>query len=211
VTFSRRQEWVKENLCRDLLSVAGKEGRDVYDLINESAAESPIGARKLLFNPSFEGGSSQEASPHIRGAFLRIDLGHSRCDILRSCMEGIAMNLGIVLDVLRGFCSLCKEMLFVGDGSTSELWRRIIADAYNMNILKTNIGRDTGSLGAAALAAVESGLWGDFSRIDDIHKIQEVVRPIPAHVKKYKKLRPAFEQARASQAALGDLLHGIEL
>jgi len=162
VTFSRRQEWVKENLCGNLLSAAGKEGRDVYDLINESAAESPIGVRKLLFNPSLAGGSSQEASSHIRGAFLGIDLGHSRCDILRSCMEGTAMNLGIVLDVLRGFCSLCSEMLLVGDGSTS-------------------------------------GLWGDFSRIDDIHKIQEVVRPIPAHVKKYKKLRPAFEQARASR------------
>ena len=35
--------------------------------MTELAAASPVGANKLLFNPSLAGGSSQEPSPHIRG------------------------------------------------------------------------------------------------------------------------------------------------
>lgn len=204
-------EWVKEKLCVNLVKDAETRHRDVYALINEVAGQSPIGARKLLFNPSLAGGSSQEASPHIRGAFTGIDLRHTQGDVLRSCMEGIAMNLGLVLDVLRGFCTLSEEMLMVGGGSRSSLWRRIFADVYNMKILKTNIDQDAGSLGAAALAALGTGLWRDFKRMDGIHQVQEVTEPIQAHVEKYNKLRPAYEQMRESQAKLGDLLHGIEL
>jgi xylulokinase len=204
-------EWVKDNLCGNLLQNADDQDRDVYDLINELAAQSPIGANKLLFNPSLAGGSSQEASPYIRGAFVGLDLGHTQCDILRSCLEGIAMNLGLVLDVLKRFCKLSDEMLMVGGGSKSRLWRRIFADVYNMKILKTNIGQEAGSLGAVALAAVGSELWRDFRKIDDIHEIQEVIKPNRENVKKYRLLRPAFEEMRHSQASIGDLLHGIEL
>jgi len=204
-------EWVKENLCKNLVQAAERQKRDVYELINERAERSPIGAKKLLFNPSLAGGSSQDSTPHIRGAFAGLDMGHTQEDILRSCMEGIAMNLGIVLDVLREFCALSDEMLMVGGGSKSRFWRRIFADVYNMKILKTNIDQDAGSLGAAALAAVGSGLWGDFKRIDEIHQIQEITEPIPAHVKKYEQLRPACEHIRVTQSELGDLLHGIEV
>jgi xylulokinase len=204
-------EWVKDNLCGNLLQNAADQDRDVYDLINELAAQSPIGANKLLFNPSLAGGSSQEASPYIRGAFVGLDLGHTQCDILRSCLEGIAMNLGLVLDVLKRFCKLSDEMLMVGGGSKSKLWRRIFADVYNMKILKTNIGQEAGSLGAAAVAAVGSELWRDFRKIDDIHEIQEVIDPNRGNVGKYRLLRPAFEEMRRSQASVADLLHGIEL
>lgn len=204
-------EWVKDNLCRNLILEARNQNRDVYELMDEYAERSPIGANKLLFNPSLAGGSSQEPTPHIRGAFAGIDLGHTQSDILRSCMEGIAMNLGIVLDLLRGLCSLSDEMLMVGGGSRSPLWRRIFADVYNMKILKTNIDRDAGSLGAAALAAVGTELWRDFGRIDEIHRVEDTTYPIEENVEKYRKLLPAFHKVRASQASLGEILHRLVL
>ena len=61
---------------------AAPDGRDAYDVMNELAAGSPIGAHALLFNPSLAGGSSQEPSPHIRGAFAGIDLRHTRGDLV---------------------------------------------------------------------------------------------------------------------------------
>jgi xylulokinase len=102
-------------------------------------------------------------------------------------------------------------MVMVGGGSKSGLWRRIFADTYEMAIVKTNVGQDAGSLGAAAVGAVGAGLWRDFSRIDEVHKVEEVVRPIPGNVEKYRKLRPVFEYLRASQARIGEMLHGIDL
>lgn len=196
-------KWVRDNMCGNLLQISAKEGRDSYELMNDLAGQSAVGSHNLLFEPSLAGGSSQDASPHIRGAFAGLDLGHTQSDIIRSCMEGIAMNLGMVLDALKKFCSLSDEMVMVGGGSRSRLWRQIFADIYNMNIVRTNIGDDAGSLGAAAIAAVGTGLWRDFDRIDDIHKIQEVVRPIAANTEKYDKIRPAFEYLHGCMHTLG--------
>ena len=157
-----------------------RDGRDAYEVMNELAAASPIGAHQLLFNPSLAGGSSQEPSPHIRGALAGIDLRHTRGDLVRAGMEGIAMNLGAVLEVLRKFVPLAAAMLMVGGGSRSVLWRQIFADVYGMECVKTNVDQEAGSLGAAALAAVGAGIWKSFDTVDEIHKVQDVRAPVPA-------------------------------
>ncbi len=204
-------KWVRDRFCQDLLARAAAEGKDVYELMTALAATSPVGANKLLFNPSLAGGSSLEASPHIRGAFAGIDLGHTQADVVRSAMEGIALNLRIVLDELRRLCPVASEMVVVGGSSRSELWRQIFADAFGIDIVKTTVGQEAGSLGAAAVAAVGAGLWKDFSPIDDIHKIQAVARPVPANRAVYDKLLPAFRALALSQASLGDELAGLRL
>jgi xylulokinase len=198
---------------RDALMGGGTttDGRDAYDAMNELAAASPVGANRLLFNPSLAGGSSQEPSPHIRGAWAGIDLRHTRGDLIRAGMEGIALNLGAVLEVLRRFVPLAPQMLMVGGGSKSALWRQIFADVYGMECVKTNVDQEAGSLGAAAVAAVGAGLWKGFDALDEVHKVQGVSTPVPGNVEKYRRLMPAFEMARRHQAELGELLHGIDI
>ena len=193
--------------------VPGKNGsaRDAYQVMNELAAASPVGSHKLLFNPSLAGGSSLEPSPYIRGAFAGIDLRHTRGDVIRAGMEGIAMNLGAVLEVLRRFVPPASQMLIVGGGSKSSLWRQIFADIYCMECLKTNVDQEAGSLGAAAIAAVGAGLWKSFDAVGHVHKVQDVSKPIPGNVEKYRRLMPAFEMVRRHQAELGELLRGIDV
>jgi xylulokinase len=78
-----------------------------------------------------------------------------------------------------------------------------------MNIVKTNIGEEAGSLGAAAIAAVGCGLWKDFLKIDQIHEVQSVTEPISHHTEDYKKLQPVYEMLRNSQAEIGAALSQI--
>jgi xylulokinase len=203
--------WVRDNLVSNLKHEASSSGRDVYEIMNELASESPVGSNKLLFNPSLAGGSSQEQSPNIRGAYAGIDLGHTQGDIIRACMEGVAVNLGQVLDLLKSYTTLSNEMVLVGGGSKSKLWRQIFADVFDMDIVITNIGQEAGSLGAAAVGAVGCELWKNFKKIDDAHEIRETVKPDPENCERYGKLRPAYEHVRRSQADLGDILHDIEL
>jgi xylulokinase len=192
-------------------AVLGGEAAAGYDAMTGLAAGSPVGANRLLFNPSLAGGSSQEPSPRIRGAFAGIDLRHTRADLVRAGMEGIAMNLGAVLEVLRRFVPLRGQMLMVGGGSRSRLWRQIFADVYGMDCVKTSVDQDAASLGAAAVAAVGAGLWRGFGKVDEAHQVEDVRHPIPENVAKYRRLAPAFELLRRQQAELGELLHGIEL
>ena len=52
----------------------------------------------------------------------------------------------------------------MGGGAKSRFYLGIFADAFNTRIMKTNIDQDAGALGAAAIAAVGTGLWKDFTR-----------------------------------------------
>ena len=178
--------WIRDALMGGEAVPGGRVARDAYEVMNELAASSPVGAHRLLFNPSLAGGSSQEPSPHIRGAFAGIDLRHTRGDLIRAGMEGIAMNLGAVLEVLRRFVPLAPQMLMVGGGSKSALWRQIFADIYGMECVKTNVDQEAGSLGAAAVAAVGAGLWKSFDAVDGVHKVRDVSKPIPGNVEKYR-------------------------
>ena len=204
--------WIRDALMGGE-EVPGEDGvaRDAYEVMNELAASSPVGSHKLLFNPSLAGGSSLEPSPHIRGAFAGIDLRHTRGDLIRAGMEGIAMNLGSVLEVLRRFVPPAPQMLMVGGGSKSALWRQIFADIYCMECVKTNVDQEAGSLGAAAVAAVGAGVWKSFDAVVQIHKVRDVSKPIPGNVEKYRQLMPAFEMVRRQQAELGELLRGTDI
>lgn len=198
--------WVRDQLCVNLTVKADIDGRDVYDVMTEMAERSPPGARRLLFNPSLAGGSSLEPSPHIRGAFLGLDLGHTQADLIRAALEGIALNARLMLDALRQLGEVGQEMVVVGGGSRSRLWRQILADTLEIGVLKTNVGQEAGSLGAAAVAAVACGLWPDFRRIDQVHQLESTSRPDPARAAVYRQLLPLFDQARAAQARLGEQL-----
>lgn len=204
-------QWLRDNICLDLVEKAAQTNQDVYDLMGQLAEGSPAGANKLLFNPSLAGGSSQEPNTNIRGAYSGLDLGHTRADLVRAGMEGIAMNLGSVLQVLKRFTSLSNEMVIVGGGSKSSLWRQIFADVFEMNIVKTNIGEEAGSLGAAALAAISCGIWKNFSKVDEIHQVENITEPVSENSEVYKKLEPVYELLRTSQAEIGESLSKISI
>ncbi len=196
--------WARDALLG--LRAADLGGREPYEVMNEMAARSPVGANRLLFNPSLAGGSSQEPSPNLRGGFTGLDLRHTRDDLVRAVMEGVALNLGAALAILRGCVRLDEEMLLVGGGARSALWRQIFADVYGMRIVKTNVDQDAASLGAAAVAAVGVGLWRDFSRVDAAHVPEAVHEPRPDAARVYARLAPVFERIRVDQAVACQML-----
>ena len=204
-------KWVRDQWCADLVAEADRSGRDPYDLMTALAEQSPLGARRLLLNPSLAGGSSLDPGPNIRGALLGLDLGHTRSDVIRATMEGIAFSLRQVLDALRGLCTIGDQMVAVGGGSRSRFWRQIIADVLNIQVTKTNVGQEAGSLGAAAVAAVGAGIWDDFARIDDVHQIEDIAEPNPKNTAAYERLLPVFRRAAEHQAEIGDMLAELDL
>jgi xylulokinase len=204
--------WVRDNICGDLVAEANAKGEDVFTLMTQAAEQAPIGSNKLLFNPSLAGGTSQDASVNIRGAYIGLDLKHGQPELIRSAVEGIAMNLRLRLDLLRKYTPLADEILLVGGGLHSRFSLGIFADVFNTRILKTTVHQDTtAALGAAAIAAVGCGLWSNFEKIDTIHQIIEVVEPDENNNRIYEKLLPVFELAAEYQARISDALQKIEL
>jgi len=131
--------------------------------------------------------------------------------MIRAAMEGIALGLKCCLDKLEEMTSLSNEMLLVGGGSKSKLWRQIYADVYNMRVSKTNIDEQAAALGAAACAAVGTGLWKSFGRIDELHNLVENITPIPENVEKYQKIYEVYKRVSNSLSDIGDEMGKLDI
>ncbi|MDR1925520.1 MAG: FGGY-family carbohydrate kinase [Planctomycetaceae bacterium] len=186
--------WVRDQLCRDLVARSEQEQSDVYELMINEAKQSTTGANGVLFNPTLGGGSALDLSDKIRGAFLGLDLSHTRGDLIRAAMEGIALNLRLVLDAFRKLSPVQNRMNIVGGGAKNAFWRQIYADALRIDVEKINIGQDAAALGAAALAAVGTGLWNDFSKIDSVLTAEDRQTPQEQIAKQYDQLLLQFQQ-----------------
>jgi len=203
--------WLRDHIAIDLKIQANSQGIDGYDLMTAEAAKSIVGSHKLLFNPSLGGGMPLDKSSNIRGAFVGIDLIHTRADMIRAVMEGIALGLKGCLDQLKEMTELSEEMLLVGGGSKSALWRQIYADVYNMKVVKTNIDEQAAALGAAACAAVGTGLWKNFDRIDELHTLEECIKPIPENVNKYQKIYEVYKIVSDNLSDIGDIMEDLDI
>jgi xylulokinase len=201
--------WLRDQFCQSIVAEAELNKVDPYELMTAEAENSPIGSNSIIFNPSLAGGNLLDASPNIRGAFMGLDLGHTRPDLIRSVMEGVAFGLRVALDELRRLTGVADEMTVVGGISQSKLWRQMLADVYQMNIVKTNIDQQAAALGAAALAAVGTGLWSDFEIIDEIHAVEEIAKPIPENSAAYAKLLPIYKKASQMHSEIGDMLASV--
>lgn len=203
--------WVKNTLFSHLEAKADTEGRDVYDLLTELAAQAPVGSHKLIFNPTLAGGSGLDKSQYVRGCFTGLTLGHTASDVVRATLEGVCMGLRIAMDVLAEHTQLSEKMLIVGGGGKSRFWRSLFASIYDKTILETNVGQDAGSLGAAAVAAVGAGLWDSYDRVREIHTRLGAIQPDPKERLVYAKMLPVYAKIADYQCEIGDMLQELDV
>lgn len=187
--------WVRDTLCMDLLQHEKETGVNAYVQMGKLAATSVPGSNGVCFNPSLAGGSMLEPSPFICGAFAGLQLGHTRADLIRAAMEGIALNLRVALDLLQSYSPVTRDMLIVGGGAKSPFWMQLFADIYHLPIVKTNIDQEAASLGAAALALKGIGLWSDYQPISQLHQVERRYQPQEETALFYQeKILPRFRQ-----------------
>ena len=151
-------KWYRDTFCQAEKDAAAMMGCDPYDLMNQQAAQSPIGANKLLYAPYLMG----ERTPHLdadcRGMFFGLSAMHTRRDMLRAVMEGVTYALKDCLCVLEGMGATPETMLACGGGGKSPLWRQMLADVFGLPVA-TTVNTEGPALGVAILAGVGAGLY----------------------------------------------------
>jgi xylulokinase len=199
--------WVRDTLCPDLLKrEADGDIPDAYTVMNEMAARSPIGANNLQFNPSLAGGAMIERSKDIVGGFVGLQLSHTRNDMIRAAMEGIAYNLCYAMTVLQDCGVRINELLMVGGGAKSPFWRQMFADIFGINMIKTVVDQNAASLGAAALTAFGLGYWKDYSAIDKAHTLQNVEKPDAEKNAQYRRHYLLSRRIAEWLSEIGDII-----
>ena len=193
--------WLRDEVCSDEKREAEKLGVDPYDVMSREAALSPIGANRLLYSPYLMGERTPHLDPDCRGAFFGLSAMHTRSDLIRAVMEGVAYALNDSVEILRGMGVTLSNVLAVGGGARSGLWREMLADVFGSPI-GTLASSEGAALGAAILAGVGAELYPsvpeacermiqqkgvqqpDKARGEDYHKVYSL----------YARLYPALKE-----------------
>jgi len=187
-------QWTRDQLSLFEKETAERLGISPYELINLEVAQVAPGADGLFFLPYLMGERSPRWNPHARGAFIGLTIRHTRAHMYRAVLEGVTMNLRVILDAFRDQGTGIESMRLIGGGASGRIWNQIMADVYGMPVHRLAILEEATSMGAALVGGVGVGLYPDFSMIETMNDIAVTVMPDRRAQATYDNMLPVFNQ-----------------
>ena len=148
------------------------------DLINE-AFDAQAAAEDLYFLPHLLGERSPYWNPNARGAFVGISRHHTRGNLVRAVIEGIAFNL---LSGIRAFTANgadIPEIDAIGGAANSQKLLSIFANIWGLQIHQRSLADEATSLGAAIVGGVGIGFFDSFLISKQLSTNLQSIRPNP--------------------------------
>jgi len=141
-------QWFRRNLAPEV----------EYDALTAEAASAPAGCDGLYWLPYLMG----ERTPHLdasaRGGWVGLTARHTRADLIRAILEGVAYSQRDCLELIEQMGSRVESVRLSGGGARSILWRQIFADVFGKRV--TTLETEEGSAyGAALLSMVGTGRY----------------------------------------------------
>lgn len=165
-----------------------------YEELERMIGKSPVGAKNLIFLPYLLGERSPRWNPDTSAAFLGIKPEHEKRDYVRAVVEGIAMNMELILKAYRKQADI-HTMCLTGGGARGKAVSRILADVLDVKLRMPDCVEEATSIGAAVIAGVGVGVFDGFEDVKRFLKFEEEVKPIPSHQEEYRRLKPIFDEA----------------
>jgi len=186
---------------RDVLNSAGKASDTTdrtpldYPALAALAAQSPAGAKGLLYLPYLATAATPRWNPDARAAFLGLSFAHSLSDMTRAVMEGVALE---IRDIIEQWFSagMAVEVIRIGGGAArSPLWCQIQADVFGRPVQTLACEESTG-LGSALLGGVGAGIFHSIEEgVKAMVRPRAVIDPDPQRARRYADLYQAYVAA----------------
>ena len=152
--------WYRDGFCQAEAAEAAATGRDVYDIMNERAAEIPAGSHGMLC--AFSDVMNYIHWTHAAPTFTNFGLEPEKFNkytFYRAILENTAL-------LVRGHIELVREatghepdeLVFAGGAAKSPLWAQIVADVCGKPV-KVPVVKEATALGAAVLAGYGVGIY----------------------------------------------------
>ena len=189
--------WFRDQLARDL------DSKEAFPFLANEAEQSPPGANGLLMLPYFSGERTPIHDIHAKGVFFGLNLTHTRGDMYRALIEGIAHGTRHVTDTFAELGQSPKRLLAVGGGTKNALWLQSTSDITGIDQVVSE--KTTGaSYGDAFLAALALG-WVERSDIPQWNPSLQTItaKPDERLEKAHHLFRRLYEQTKDIAADLG--------
>jgi xylulokinase len=192
-------KWYRDNYCEPEIALAAQTEKDVYQIIESSAASVPPGSDGLVLLPYMA---------YNLGILYNLGFGHTKAHVARAILEANGYTISFYLQLMEGLTDIeFNELRIGGGGANSPLWRQIQADCIGKPVVLPKV-RDSTVIGAAILGTVGTGIYGGYKEaIDNMVHIEERREPIPENVEVYKKQYEIFNKLLSSET--GNILDAI--
>jgi len=188
-------QWLRDILCVPEKEAAERLRVSTYELMNLQAEQSKPGANGLVFFPYLLGERSPRWNPDARGVYFGLSMSHTRADIVRATLEGITLNLKVILDSFVQQGAQISAMRVIGGGANGRIWRQIMADVYGLPIQRPALLAEATSLGAAIAGGIGVGIYQDWSLAEELTPIVDEIQPDPELAPLYNRLYDFFNRA----------------
>ncbi|WP_299829732.1 FGGY-family carbohydrate kinase [uncultured Roseobacter sp.] len=140
--------WFRDQIARDL------DPSTAFPALAEEAAASPPGANGLLQLPYFSGERTPIHDVHAKGVLFGLNLTHTRGDMYRALIEGIAYGTRHVTETFAEIGQSPQRLLAVGGGTQNRLWLQATSDITGIDqvVCEKATGASYGDAFLAALA-----------------------------------------------------------
>jgi gluconokinase len=157
----------------------------------ELAARAPAGSDNLLMMPAL----LSERAPHWRGeprgAYVGLTRAHRREHLVRAALEGVCLQLALVLRSMRDAGNEIREMRATGGFARSPLWRQLLTDAFGMPI-GYPASREGSAFGAALVGMEALGMVDSVDVAADLIEMDDVTQPEPGAAAVYEAMLEPF-------------------
>ena len=156
------------------------------DYIGSQKDIKELGENNVFFLPYLMGERSPHNDPNVRGAFIGMSMDTTQSDMTQAVLEGVAFGLRDSVEVARSLGMEITRSTICGGGAKSPLWRNIVANVMNMEIV--TLKKEEGpAMGGAILAMVGCGEYSDvYEAAEKLVKYDRVYSPDPELVGKYE-------------------------
>ncbi|MCC5895417.1 MAG: gluconokinase [Alkalibacterium sp.] len=183
--------WLRNELCLEETKEAESRGIDSYDVMTEKMSSIRAGSNGLIFHPYLAGERAPSWNANAKGSFYGLALHHKKEHMMRAVLEGINMNLYMVLLALEEVIGIPEKVHATGGFANSTVWRQMLANIFNQEVHVPE------SVESACLGAVVLGRYaiGDIDNLSDVKfmvETTEINHPEPEEVAIYEELMPIY-------------------
>jgi xylulokinase len=190
--------WFRDRLARDL------DAETAFSDLAVEAEQSPPGANGLVMLPYFSGERTPIHDPDAKGCLFGLNLTHTRGDMYRALLEGIAYGTRHVLETYAETGHRPRRLFAVGGGTKNRVWAQATSDISGLDQMLRS--RTVGaSYGDAFLAAMGVG----DVQADDIATWNPTERTISAsrdaaeiYERQYRVFRELYDETKGLMAEL---------
>ncbi|WP_051265358.1 gluconokinase [Nakamurella lactea] len=172
------------------------------------AATVPAGSDGLLALPFLMAERAPLWDPTVAGAFLGVRSRHTRGHFVRAAVEGVALQLSVIVDELDAVHPI-DSVRATGGVFRSDLWRTVLAGVLDRPIVVAD-GAEGSARGAAALGLIGIGRAASFDSALALLPgpdtgTDRLTNPDPALADTYRRVRADFPRLLSDLGRVAEL------